>query len=1274
MRFARFVSVPFQFFARQSFSPRYLAAARYLAVALFVLAAATSALSQSDRGTIAGTVLDSSGGAVTDATVTATETATNSVYTATTGPTGGYRFFDLRVGVYNVSVSASGFKKVDKTGVVVQVNSTSSVDFTLAPGTVSETLTVVADAPALQAESSDMGTIVDKRQIEDLPLALAASGQSHLRSAEAFIFLTPNTVGPGTASDNPTSGVFESKLAGGQNLGTEVILDGASITHAELGPTFDENAPSIEAINEFKVTTSTLSPEFGRTSGGVESFTTKSGTNSYHGAGFDILHNDKLNAIPWNAKLPGRGDVKPTDHQNDFGGNLGGPVRVPKLYNGRDKTFFFFSWEQYRNNQGTNPNPITLPTDKERTGDFSALLGTTPTPTGQINPCDNTPILVGQIFDPSTPSCPTGFVGGRIAFPGNKITNLSPVAQKVLSYLQVHPNLPGTLGGLTNNFIYRTSIPIVDTTISFRIDQNWGTNNKFFFSYSSRDQEQLNGSPSIPPPLDQNFFKSRVSHYKRFGWDRTLSTTLFNHLTVGLNRLYDPSRGESITGQDWPQTLGISGASGITFPVFTFHANNLNIGYQGFSAGNADIAIPNSLIVADSLSWIRARHAFRFGFEWRASQYSRFNVSTSPNYDFFGFQTAFSPGDANTGDPFASFLLGLPGGENLSQRSVVPRWNQYYYAAYVEDDFKFRSNLTFNLGFRYDVDTPRHEAHGAQSVLDLTAPNNGTAAIPISPAIPGALVYGSNATGAKTYFKDLAPRIGFAYAPQKLFGREWLRNTVIRGGYGIYYAALFYTDFGDGMQSGSTVNPSFSSPDNFTPVSVGGKGSLDTGFPSFPPPTNVNDPALLNGGFQGSPNYAAPSYGRPGMVQNWSFEVQHQLATDLIFSLGYIGNHATRLNSNLEQLNAIDPKYMPLGLKLKDPVMSPQGQATLASLGITSVPLWFEQLYGPSGNDLVGQLLLPFPQYQSGAVGSASGITTNCCLENLGQSTYHALEAKLERRFRNGLNLLASYTFSKTLTDADSAYAGLTAFNSSDTFNAQNPRDLRSEKALSYQDVPHMLVLSYLYELPVGKGKKFLNKGGVADKVLGGWQIGAVQRYQKGVPFIPFANDANFAGIAFGTPNPRLSRVPGQPLLAPDASSYNPFLGGSGCTPNADGTFSFGGTNHYFNCAAFFDPNATNLVAARGYAFGDLPKTFGNIRSPGYVNEDFSLIKRFTLYEAHVLSFKADFVNAFNRHTLGRGDGCVTCDTFGQPGSQFGGGPNVLNGQKMVQLTFRYQF
>src|SRR5215472_8212686 len=619
MHSVRFATVSSHSFARHSslakyLAPlaQYLAPARYIAVALFVLAAATPGLSQSDRGTIAGTVLDSSGGAVVGATVTATDTATNSVYTATTGPTGGYRLFDLRVSIYNVSVSTTGFKKVEKTGIAVQVNTTSSVDFSLQPGEVTETLTVVAGAPGIQAESSDIGTIVDKRQIEELPLALNSTGQSHLRSAESFVFLTPGTAGPGTNSDSPSSGIFESKLSGGQNFSTEVILDGASITHAELGSTFDENAPSVEALNEFKVTTSTIPPEFGRTSGGVESFTTKSGTNAFHGTAFDILRNDKLDANSWFNNL--NGAPKPRDHQNDFGGNLGGPVWIPKIYNGHDKTFFFFNYEQYRNNVGTS-NITTLPTDAERTGDFSALLG--PGLVNDIgnpilNPCDNTQVRKGQIFDPDTASCPTGFVGGRIAFPNNQVPLRSTVAQNVLTFLNVHPNLPGDLDGLANNFLFLSNKPVRTYTMSFRIDQNWGEKNKFWFSYNDRDLEALNGTPALPPPLDPNFFRSRVSHYLRFGWDRTLSATLLNHFNVGFNRLNDPSVGVSVTGEDWPAVLGISGASGPGFPGFDFSGSPLGIGYQGFGGGSFDNAIPNSLIVADSVSWIKGRHSLRF--------------------------------------------------------------------------------------------------------------------------------------------------------------------------------------------------------------------------------------------------------------------------------------------------------------------------------------------------------------------------------------------------------------------------------------------------------------------------------------------------------------------------------------------------------------------------------------------------------------------------------------------------------------------------------------
>ncbi len=1217
----------------------------YLSVFMLVLMVGTLASAQSDKGTLAGTITDASGALVPGATLTVTGAATGTSYTAISTSSGGYRIADMRLGAYNVQVKAAGFKTAERTGVLIQVNTVSSLDITLEVGNTTETVQVVADAPTLQTESSDIGTVVDKKQIQDLPLALNSTGQSHLRSTESFIFLAPGTAGPGTNSDSPSSGIFESKLSGGQNFSTEVLLDGVSIVHAELGSTFDENAPSVEALNEFKLTTSTIPAEFGRTSGGVESFTTKSGVNAFHGTAFDILRNDKLDANSWTNNHHAGTAIdpivpKPRDHQNDFGGSLGGPIWIPKLYDGRNKSFFFFEWEQYRNNEGTS-SVGTLPTDAERTGDFSALLGAD---TLVINPCDGTHILKGQIFDPST----TQTVGGqmcRTAFAGNKITSpLSPVALNVLSFLQVHPNQTGNPTPEQNNFLFLSNKPVRDTTMTFRIDQDWGNANKFFFSYSSRDQEQLNGTPALPPPLDGNFYKSRFSHYIRFGWDRTIGPSLLNHFTVGFNRLNDPSKGVAVTGQDWEQTLGIAGASGIGFPGFSFGGSPVSVGYNGFGGGSFDIAIPNSLIFADSVSWVRGRHSLRMGFEWRHSQYSRIaNANTSPSFGFQNLQTAVFPNDTQTGDPFASFLLGLPHDENLLISSHNPRWNSNYYVGYIQDDFKFRRDLTFNIGFRYDVDTPRHEAADAQSVLSLTAPNSGTQAVPISPSVPGALIYGRNATGLKTYYKDFSPRLGFAYAPEKLFG--YLPNTVIRGGYGIYYSALSYSDFGDAFTSGTTVNPTFESQDGFTPVQ-----SLDVGFPSFTPPSNANDPALLNGGF---PNYGAAEYGRPGMVQNWSLEVQHQLARDLILSVGYVGTRATRLRSNLVQINSIHPEFYSLGTKLNDPISSPEGQATLASLNITE-PSWFRPLYGDG--EPIGQLLRPFPQFQDISSGAA---------ENVGQSSFNALEMKLERRFRNGLNLLASYTFSKTLTDADSSFPFFSAF-ASNNFGAQNPFNLKTEKTLSYQDTPHALVISYLYELPVGPGKKYLNHG-VASKMLGGWQISGVHRYQSGSPVImnSFAESPPFSGGNF-----KYSRVPGVPIYSPDKSHFNPDVS-TGCQEQDDGTFTpLNPSNNYFNCAAFFDQNAPGLVATQGYSFGNLPLTLGNVRSANYYSEDFAIIKRLPLTESHTLSLKVDIPNAFNRHVFGTLDGFVGSNTFGVAKGPHG----VINARRQIQFTLRYQF
>lgn len=1222
-------------------------------------------MAQTNNGGIAGTILDSSGAAVSGAEVTATGAETHTVYTTTSSSTGAYRFLNLVLGTYDISVTAQGFKTAEVKGIVVQIETVASLDVTLQAGEVKETLTVVADAPHIQSETSEMGTVIGSKEILELPLSLSATGQSFLRSPETFVFLTPGTQGPGTNQNGSvSSGIFESKLSGGQNFGTEVLLDGVSTTRSDSGSAFDQTAPSVEVLSEFKVLTSTFSAEYGRTSGGVESFATKSGTNDYHGTAFDLFRNTALDANSWDNNLHlaqcttaacRAQNQRPADHQNDFGGSLGGPVRVPKLYNGKNKTFFFFSWEQYRNNPGTT-SLTTLPTQAElQNGDFSALLGPVLTTNGLpggppvINPCDGSDVHLGQIFDPST----TTTVGGvqcRTAFPGNIVppSRWDPVAKKVLGYLTVTPNLPGTNNlGLQNNFVFGSSEQERDTTMSFRIDENWGSKSKYFFSYSSRDQGTPAGGNTLPGVLNPNFHNINFTHYLRGGWDYTISPNLLNTVTIGFNRLNNLSQADSVNGTDWPSALGIGNASGLVFPQISFGGSPLGIGYQGFSTESNNGHIPNSLVTAENLRWIKGRHSFDFGFEWRAYQYSFIALGdTSPNYTFSNFQTSFAPNNTFTGDPFASFLLGLPSQAQLSDTLANPRLSSYYYAAYVQDDFKLRRDLTLNLGLRYDVDTPRHEDHGYQSSLNLNIPNPG------APGENGALVYGSASNQGLTYYKDFGPRVGFAYAPTEMFGH--IRNIVVRGGYAIYYAALFYDDLPTGtiqFSNGNVGQPTFTSLDNFTPVQA-----LSAGFPNFTLPVNSTDPSRLNGQNVG---YIAPSYGRPGRTQNWSLEVQKQLAQDLILSVGYVGVKGDYLHTNIAQVNALNPKYYNLGSALTDSVTSPAGQAVLANLGVT-VPSWFVPLYG--SNALVGQLLRPYPQYLD--IGGSNNNMCSC-LENLGVSTYNAFQAKLERRFRNGLNLLASYTFSKTLTNADSAVPVFSGFQSNQ-FAAQDPFNPKTQKGYSFQDTPHMLVLSYIYELPAGPGKKYLNHG-VASKVLGGWQVGGVQRYQSGTPTV--LDNYNVASAPFTDGAFRNSLVPGVPILAPNHGSFNPFLGNSGCTENPNGTFSPMSTNNFFNCAAFMDPNAN--AAVNGYVYGNAPLILGNVRSQPYFNEDFAILKRTAINERQSIIFKVDMPNAFNRHVFGTRDGYIEDSTFGISG---GGGYSVVSPVRQIQLTLRYQF
>jgi len=1240
--------------------------------AYFPLVAAllfSTAVAQTNQGSIAGNVSDPSGAMVANAKIVAKERNTGATYQTVSSSAGSYRLPNVNIGSYDITATAPGFKSATLEGVLVQTATTSSIEIKLQTGTVTENVIVNADAPTVQADSADIGTVVTTKQILDLPLPLGTTVQN-MRSPEAFAFLIPGVVGPG--SDSGNGGTFESKITGGQNYATEVLLDGAATTRSENGSSFDETAPSVEALGEFKILTSTVPAEFGRTTGGIESFNTKSGTNNYHGNLYELFRNEDLDANVWGndymlktQNLPAaqrRQFETPLDRQNDYGGTFGGPVVIPHLYNGKDKTFFFFSWEQYRQTQG-GVSTSTVPTAAMRNGDFSALLGPPLTvPVGNtthpvINPCDGSPILVGQIFDPSTTQTING-VQCRTAFPGNILSPSSTVGQNIIGFYPA-PQTPG----LTNNYNFGFSIPIEDTTMTFRIDQNITQSDKAYFTYSSRENTRNSTTPIFAGPAGYARTQFFGTHYLRLGYDHTFSASLLNHLNLGYNRTNSKNVGAGIglgKGQNFDQVLGITGgAAGQLFPSIT-QTNATNIG------DNVDgDTIDNGFRFNDTLNWVKGKHQIKVGYEQWYQQYSPIDFSnTSGTFGFTNNQTATfgidplvsnsTPVDVRnqTGDSIASTLLGQPDSGAYAVIKDQARFLRSYFAGFVQDSYKITPTLTLNFGMRYEIDQPFKEANDNMSELSLTAPNcnSFTPVCPTTPSLPGALVFAGKGPGrngvtgerwAETYKKNFGPRFGFAYAPNFLGAGK----TVFRGGYGIIYGGLQYADFGGQSRQGFRGTAGQFS-NGFSP-----SFNLDTGMTAAQPTVPNFDPSQVN--FQGccTEVYIAKSYGRPPMVQNWSFEVQREIMTDMILDVAYVGQHSQNLRTNYDGENILNPKYFSLGPLLGQQL---QNQTTVAA-PYPNFP----------GTQIVAQALLPFPQF--------FGINTDGQLENLGQSTYNALEAQLTRRFHNGLNLMASYTWSKTLTNADAALPFFATLHQGGA--PQNFFDQRGDKAISNQDLPQNFVVSYLYELPLGKGKKYLNSNGVLDRVVGGWQIGGIQRYESGQPM---AFGCATAPPAYGECI-RFDQVPGSSILSSafKSSHWNPIT---------DPIFNSIDLPNVVNPseAAFDDPNSIAHLGARGtYVFGTMPRVFGNVRMKPYLSEDFSLIKRTKITERADLNLQITMINAFNRHIWNRPedlnpyDSQVNSRSFGVMQitnfSNIGGGSYLLLPRK-IQLQLKLEF
>lgn len=1242
---------------------------------MFSLGGSTSAWGQSNLGAIAGTILDPSGSVVANADITAVGAETGSIYHATSTSAGIYSFPSVVIGTYNVTVVAAGFKKETRSHVQVQVGTTSALNITLHVGASTETITVESDAPAVQTETSDIGYVLSEKQQLDLPLPLGGAVQ-YMREPESFVFLAPGTVGPGTSSGS--GGTFESKISGGQGYSTEVLLDGASTFRSENGSSFSETAPSVDALTEFKLTTSTLPAYLGRTTGGIESFSTKAGTNSYHGTAYDIIANTAFDANNWGNNLAlsliKSGALSAStstyqrvaDKQNDYGLAFGGPVRIPHLYDGHDKTFFFFAWEQF-NMHGGGVASDTVPDTNERNGDFSELLTTT-VATTSID-CQGNPIYAGEIFDPASTStvnnpvlvstsnptgaqtCRTPFAGNIIPSSYNNTLGSTTIGSNILSYYPTATVDRATAG----NYSFSYPFPTVATSTTVRIDQNLQRNQKVYFTYSSRENVRPSTTSSWGNVAGQGRHQDFATHYLRFGYDYPIGTSMLNHLNLGYNRTNSKNIGAGVaTGKSngyYDSVLGITNGGnggGYTFPNINNYSSSVQWSQMGDSIDGD--TIDNGYRLNEAFDWIKDKHSLKFGWDYRYQVFDPINFQNqSGTIDFYNFTTAGSTDSiSTTGLGQASLYLGLAGYGSTNEYLTQPKWISSYWALFVQDDWKVTPTLTLNLGFRYDVDVPRRQAYNNTSNIDMSVLNSGT-----GDAEYGALVFSGIGAGrdgktgetwAKTWRHDFGPRVGFSWSPK--FIDSLAGKTVVHGGYGINYAALVMADFGADMMTGFQANPTWSSGSSWDPAF-----NLANGFPSYDAPPNLSSTQLN----YSSPTYIAPDNGRPGMVQSWSFDIQQQLAKDMIVDVAYVGEHSTHLRSGFDNYNSTSSSNLKYGALMN---------TTLANQSTLSAPY---SSY-PTTNT-VGNSLRPMPQYYN--------FNSDCCLENKGQSTFNALEISLQRRWRDSLNLMAAYTWAKTLTDADSA---LPYFASSQGGGSiQNPFNSKGEKAISNQDIPQVLTMSYLYQLPIGKGRAFLNQSKILDQVVGGWQIGGIHRYQSGQP-LSFSGApiqvSGFDGVI------RWNRVKGQSLASKYKSSFNP---AKQATIFGLGTDTYNASTNpdpyrYYNYASLIDPNASAGTGA--YVFGDMPRTTGEVRSFKYFTEDFSLVKRFPIYQDRLkLQVKGEMIDAFNRHIFQRPttDGPSDTTAFGyvsptaMDNGNVGGAPGD-GGPRRVQFTLKLEY
>lgn len=1179
-----------------------------VAVFLITLLLSGALYAQGPVGTLNGTVTDPAGAVVPGATVIATHNDTGVEAKTTSTSSGTYTLPYLPAGTYTIRVNAPGFQTSTAENVILRVAQTMTIDLKLQVGTMNQEVVVSATPELLETDSAEIGQYITEQEYKAWPI-LVDDGQRQLQS---FIFDSL----PGTTGNS-----FAGSINGGQQYSHEILIDGIPVGRSDLsGGNNNEFSPSAEAVGEFKLQTGAISAQYNGGQTAVANFQIKSGTNDLHGSGFYYLGNEAFNSIPVQSKT--FGGTNPENRLNNWGYSVGGPVYIPKIYNGRNRTFFFTNFEKTNTTTLPYNGFTTLPTAAQKNGDFSCLLRASCTGNDQSGSVIGTdalgrPIIFGQLYDPhSTTLAPDGVTYVRNPFPGNIIPQSAwdPVAKNVVQNIGiVDPQFDKLIN---NQQKLGTCCPYFRLhTVGLKIDHQINSRNQlsgyYNQSYRFRFNNGCNHGVYLPVPGPAtNCSREQITpgNMGRLSLTSTITPSIINRFAAGVNRFLNingaPTPSQTIAG-GWAAKLGLQGlAPSPLFPVFSFSGND----YQGGTIGRLGNGFygydPNgSYIFQDDVTWIHGKHSVRFGYDYRRYLYNDRIANSPGSFSFTPLQTALPGFSTETGDAFASFLLG--GADHASQNIVgyTDGFRQPHHALYVMDDWKVTPKLTINLGLRWEIIPPVYEVTNRMSEVSLSVPDPGAG------RRPGALIFGGPFND--TYWKEFGPRFGLAY--------KVTDKMVIRAGYAMTNTPPIANEFSYPFTFGysTTVNvQALANPHD--PALF-----LSQPFPGLGSPLPNIDPSSAEGNQVFT---TARDANRPGYVQNFDFTIQYQLPGETLLEVAYLGNKGTRLwggapqgATGFTELDALPSSLLALGDILNDPVSDhPQ--------------------YIPYPNfdtsNTVSQALRPYPQY----FGVEESFPYNT------DSNYNAFQVTVTHHLTKGLGFLAGYTWSKTIgyVDQNGAASYYTV--------AQDQYNRKLERSVTSFNLPHSFKLTWVWETPFGKGRRWdlhwLNP------VLGGWQLSGIHNYHSGFPVTVGESGLNVPpGFAS---NFRPDVLTGAPLTVGSASQK----------------VDVQNTTQWLNSDAFVPSPAT--PSGTPLRVGTAPRYFPTLRGPdpnggSLFSEKFRIAKQFPFHkEGQYFEIGASMTNPLKRTYATINDLTVGDTEFGT--LLQGGGDRVL------QISARIQF